>query len=346
LQRILLNISGVLVDVESEWGELLNILTKDFWSFKLANESILLKKLKIVKVKIYKTDKIPAMPMLVASMQTNNAVTYDLNGKRFCDYYGAAYTDIDFKEDISNIYGSDFDRVHEVAYLLILSRVGKKLDLQGLHKLHAFAISFEGIAFVCMMPSKGGKSTLLIELLKDSRVKMISDDIPLIDSRGRVHSFPLKIGLNEKPKNLAIESEVENVYTMKRALYGEKFLICTQGIAKKVEPVGMVFNKIILAEAFRYNSVDSIILKSSWFKSAKGLFKHGILALGSPMILEYFWQSGLNDFLIKSKIFLLRIIAFGALCVRARKIKIYSGIRPDETAREILNFLERKKNFF
>ncbi len=343
MQRILLNISGVHVAIESEWREIIDILSKDFWSFLYKNESNSMTNADMILIKIHKTGMIPKMPSLVASMQTTNAITYDLGGKRFCDYYGSAYTDIDFKKDISNVYGTEFDRVHEISYLLILSRAGKKLDTLGLHKLHAFAVSFEEVAFVCMMPSKGGKSTLLIELLKDSRVKMISDDIPLVDTWGRIHAFPLKLGLNEKPKNFNIDNEAENLYSMKRAFFGEKFLICTRGLPGKIEKTEKVFDKIILAEAFRYNSVASLILDSSWLKTSKGLFKHGVLGLGSPIILEYFWQTGVRDFVIKSIIFLLRAFAFGMLGFRAKKIKIYSGKRPDETAKEIIKYLEHQK---
>ena len=342
MQRLILKLSDEFILVQTEWIELSEILRKDFWSFLVDNQKI--EELRApIEIHIFLSADRPSMPEEVASMQTQNAITYDQGNMRFCDYYGQAYTDIDFKTNKANIYGTDFERIHEIAYLLILSRAGKNLDLKGLHKLHAFAISYKGIAFVCMMPSKGGKSTMLVELLKNLEVKMISDDIPLIDSWGRVHPFPLKLGLNEIPEELEIKDIVENIYFMKREHYGEKKLICTRGIKDRVENIDAKFTKIVLAEAFRYNSPHSIILSSSWLKTFGGLFKHGVLGLGSPIIIEYFWQSGWRDFIIKTRIFLLRCLAFFSLSIRARKIKIYSGHSPKETAGQIINFLEKIK---
>ena len=54
------------------------------------------------------------------------------------------------------------------------------MDLIGLHKLHAFGIICNKKAILGMMPSKGGKTTHLLEFLKDPHCKLISDDTPVI----------------------------------------------------------------------------------------------------------------------------------------------------------------------
>lgn len=338
MQRILINISGELVVVQSKWLGIIDVLKKDFWSFLAENASA--ERVRNVDVTIFQTQDKPLFPEVVASFQTQNALTYDIGSKRYCDYYDQAYTVIDFETNEAQVYGQDFDTIHEIVYLLILSRVGKKLDLRGLHKLHAFGISYKDYAFVCMMPSKGGKSTLLAELLKNPQIKMISDDIPLIDSFGCVHTFALKLGLDTIPENLNIENREENVYRMRRKLYGEKQIICTKGLPGKIEENSKIFHRVVLAEAFRYNSTESKILPSSWFKIFKGLFKHGIIGIGSPMVIEYFWQNGLSDFLTKTRIFILRSIAFLSLSLRSKRIQIHSGQRPEHTAKEIIKFLE------
>jgi hypothetical protein len=229
--------------------------------------------------------------------------------------------------------------MHEVAYLLILSRAGKMLDLKGFHKLHAFAVSYEDVALICMMPSKGGKSTLLAELLKDSRIKMISDDIPLIDTFGNVYPFPLKLGLDSIPLEMQIFEREKNTYSMKRNYYGVKELICTRGLPGKVEPMTSKFKKVILVEAFRYNSPTSILAKSSFLKTFKGLLKHGVIGIGSPIVIEYFWETGFIDFLKKTGIFFLRILAFTSLSVRSKKMQLFLGKNSKNTSQEILNIL-------
>jgi hypothetical protein len=171
---------------------------------------------------------------------------------------------------------------------------------------------------------------------------MLSDDIPLVDSYGRIMPFPIKIGFNHYPTELLINEPNENIYTMNRSLHGLKYLVSTRALVNKVVKDGC-FDKIILAEGFRYNSESFQILKSSWWMSWKGLLKHGIIGVGSPIVIEYFWQNGISDFLVKIKIFFRRLIAFSCLCTRAKKITLLCGKRPEVTAKGILEFLD--KNF-
>lgn len=343
LQRILINFSGDIVQVKSEWVVMLEVLRKDFWSFLMPEETTIQENISI-SISIFKSSERPVIPELVASMQTQNALTYDVGELRFCDYYGKAFTKVNFKKQEAEVVGVDFERIHEISYLLILSLAGKRMDLRGLHKLHAFAVSFNDIALVCMMPSKGGKSTLLAELLNDERIKMISDDIPLIDTFGHVRPFPLKLGVNELSPDLQVMNPNENIYSMKRESHGEKILVCTRGLVGKVESTERVFKNVILAEAFRFNSPNAKIIPMSWYKTMKGLFKHGILGIGSPMIIEYFWEIGWRDFLKKAKIFLMRCSAFAALCTRSKRIQIYSGLYPSQTAKKLILFLEESSN--
>lgn len=339
MQRILISIFGVKIQIASEWAEMVNIISKDFWSFRdLSGDNRF-----DISIQIKQTDERPTFPESVTSMQTQSALTYDNGRIRYCDYYGKAASVIDFKNEEATVFGTNFDKVHEIVYLMVLSRAGKLLDIRGHHKLHAFAVGFKDMAFVCMMPSKGGKSTLLVELLKDSRIKMISDDIPLINWKGEVLPFLLKIGLNEIPADLNVLNKEENIYSMKRELHGEKILVCTKGIEEKLVDNGQIFSRIILAEAFRFNSTQSKILPSSWRKTFKGLFKHGIIGIGSPIIIEYFWESGLSDFILKTWIFCRRFIAFLTLSLRSKRVMIYAGTSPAATSKEILRFLESQK---
>ena len=48
-----------------------------------------------------------------------------------------------------------------------------------------------------MLPSGGGKSTLALRALQEPGIGLISEDSPLLDRRGRLHPFPLRIGVNE-----------------------------------------------------------------------------------------------------------------------------------------------------
>ena len=336
-----LNFWGIRVSVKSDWNEMIDVLTKDFWSYIAHGED--LQFAHDVSVSISHSSEPLEIPEgLIASMQTQNAITYDFKEMRYCNYYSKAYSEINLATNVCRIQGTDFDKIHEIAYLITLSRVGKRLDLEGLHKLHAFAVSFNQMAFVCMMPSKGGKSTLLVELLKDPRVKMISDDIPLVDSWGRIHSFSLKIGLDKIPAELEVHDKEHNIYSIKREAFGEKKLVCTRGIQNRIEE-NKIFKKVILAEGVRFNSDHSVLTRASWPFIFRGLFKHGIIGVGAPIVIEYFWEPGAKDFFVKTAIFFKRLRSFLCLSLRAQRMKLLSGKDPAHTSKVIIDFLEKSE---
>jgi hypothetical protein len=279
------------------------------------------------------------VPNMVATMQTQNSICYDNDGIRYCDYYGELLVLLDTKNNVAKLYSENISKIHEVSYLLILSRVGKIMDLDGLHKLHAFSVSYKDLAIVCMMPMKGGKSTLLMQFLKDERFKIISDDIPLVNFAGEILPFPIKIGLSDLPGNFDVVNPEDNYYTMDRAHYGKKQLLCLNGLPGRVESTERKFKKIILIEAFRYNSKTSILKEADTFTTSKGLLKHGIIGFGLPMVVEYFWEKGLTDFLRKTKIFFFRLWAFSVLMIRAKNMKLFLGKNPQEASEVIIKYV-------
>lgn len=340
LQRIHFKFLDVFVTIESDWDELTEVLEKDFWAFK--TEKALAKE--VFSLKIVKSKNRLEFPSVAATSQSQTAISYDFGQKRYCDYYGKAVTCMDFSKEEAILQSDDFDKSHEVAYLLILSRVGKKLDLHGFHKLHAFAVSYRGVAIVCMMPSKGGKSTLLMELLRNPEIKMLSDDIPLISTSGLLYAFPLKLGLNEIPDHLNIHDGPSNLYEMKRTLYGVKKLLCVRGLPGRVEMPGTYFFKdVYLFNGQRFNSKQSFIRRISWPQTFMGLMKHGVLGLGTPMVMEYFWESGIKDFLVKTRIFFSRLSAFLNLSFKCKRLGLDLGTDPRLAAVEILEYVDKIK---
>ncbi len=64
-----------------------------------------------------------------------------------------------------------------------------------MHRVHALALAVDRRAMLVLLPMGGGKSTLGAELLRHPDVQLLSDDSPLVDRAGRVHAFPLRLGL-------------------------------------------------------------------------------------------------------------------------------------------------------
>lgn len=335
-KSLYLNFYNIQVHVETTFEDFLLPLKKDFSTFINHDRP---NRFDFTLQIFNQAPPYAMVPNMVATMQTLNSVCYDNDGIRYCDYYGDVLVILDTKNNVAKMYSENISKVHEISYLLVLSRMGKIMDLHGMHKLHAFSVSYKDLAVVCMMPMKGGKSTLLMQFLKDERFKIISDDIPLVNLMGEILPFPIKIGLSDLPGNLNVVNPEENFYTMDRAQYGKKQLLCLNGLPGRVESVDRKFKKVLLIEAFRYNSKTSILKDADIFTTSKGLFKHGIIGFGLPMVIEYFWEKGLGDFLVKTKIFFLRFLAFTSLMIRAKKMKLFLGKNPQEASEVIIKYV-------
>ena len=126
--------------------------------------------------------------------------------------------------------------------------------------------------------------------------------------------------MEETAKSLKIDEE--HVYSIKRESFGVKKLISLEGISTKVSDD---YDQIILFLGKRHHSHKCHIRRVGRFRILFHLFVHMIVGLGLPMVLEYFWENGFRDFLVKIKIFFSRCLAAVFLAFRARNYIIYLG---------------------
>ncbi len=332
------NFYGNWVQVKSQEKDLLKRLEMDFSYF-------LAKKPDSVSIhfdfECLKTNSaFNEIPKIPCTRQSQNSITYDQGPIRYNDYYGKALTIYNFDDETAKIYCIDINRLHEITYLLILSRVGKKMDLKGVHKLHAFGVITNETAVLGIMPSKGGKSTMFLELLKDPKIEILSDDTPLVSSLGEISAFPIRLGLDSLPAHYPHlnENNSDYVYELERDQYGLKHLICLKAFPNRV---GLSYKKSIIFKGVRSNSEECIISPCSKISMLGTLFSSMVIGLGLPMILEYFWQQGFKDFLKKSQIALLRITGAIFLLMRSKTFTIYLGKDPIKNAEVLKNFLNR-----
>src|SRR5690606_31232405 len=105
------------------------------------------------------------------------------------------------------VWAEDEDVLYERMYLMIQSRIGRFLDSIGLHRVHGLGFSYKEKAYLFLMPSGGGKSTLALGLLEQDDIKIFSVDTPLIDWRAQMSAFPLRISVKfgEIPKYIPIK---------------------------------------------------------------------------------------------------------------------------------------------
>jgi len=137
----------------------------------------------------------PSLPSTDAAVYTPRNVVYKIEGRSYIDYSGRGLAIHDPVAGSFRITSLRKDLLYECAYLFLLSQIGQALDRKHLHRLHALAVSIRGKAILVLLPMGGGKSTLGGALLEHQEVKLLSDDSPFIDSSGKVHAFPLHLGL-------------------------------------------------------------------------------------------------------------------------------------------------------
>ena len=275
----------------------------------------------------------------IATRQSFNSVTYDLDHIRYNDYYGVALSKYDYKLDVGFVTSADLGALHEIAYLLILSRTGKRLDDKSMHKVHAMGVKYNSTALILMMPMKGGKSTLFVDLLKKENIQIISDDTPLIDLNGNSYSFPLRVGVHDTSR--LPEGDEKLIYSLDRLQYGKKRLVPLAYFKNKVAGKS---NKIVLLDGRRIYSDTCKITPQNGFYAFKALITHMVVGVGLPLIIEYFLEYNLKDTFRNFKILSLRMIAAFNLSRKSKFYKIYLGTNKDKNASVLYEHLKKIDN--
>ena len=319
---------GVRVLVESSSADLLERLNKDFSHFEKKFE-------RGESLKIEATlGEIPfsKIPERGADHQSQKALTYDEGKVRYCDYYGKLLSIFNFEINHASLYSEDLHKLHEICYLMILSRVGKVLDLNGIHRVHGFGIMKNGISCIGMMPSKGGKSTLISSLV-DEEIEFLSDDSPMIDRDGQILPFPIRIGFEEIPENL----KEYPMYELEREFYGTKRLISLSDMKLNIGPGS---KKTILLNCKRRNTDTPMLYKVNPLKMMKPLMVHSVIGFGLPIIIEYFWENGMDDFFRKSKIFISRLWSCFFMAMQSRCYVLELGRNRELNKKMLLELFE------
>ncbi|MDH3691713.1 MAG: hypothetical protein OEU36_19900 [Gammaproteobacteria bacterium] len=177
----------------------------------------------------------------VATTYTPRNISLTENGCTYVDYSGRALGIWDRGRRVFRIYTKDLDIQYEATYLFLLSHIGECLDKRKMHRIHAMAMGVEGRAVLAILPMGGGKSTLSQGLLRYGEFDFLSDDSPLISADGRVHAFPLRLGLLPGSER---DIPPEQTRTIQRMEFGPKVLVNYEYFADRVRPSadpGIVF---------------------------------------------------------------------------------------------------------
>lgn len=337
MQKVTFNFYAIWVSIFSETPEVLERVQKDFAYF-LTKESGAPKHLQITaNFESIDTSFLRSLNR----RKSSNCDMYDDGQIRWNDYFGKALVQFDFLKESAVVYAQDLDALHEIIYLVTLSRVGKGLDLQGLHRIHAMSAIIKNVSVTCSMHMGNGKTSLLLESLKDPKTVWLSDDSPLISKNGEAFSFPLRIGVTpswlEQHQASAKHLDFSQMYEISRMKYGRKHLIPVGGISNPIASKA-VFPQLILL-GVKTNNACQVKPIAAW-RAFPILFLNLNIGLGLPMMREYFFEPGLKSPLKVIKIFFSRALTVLKLMRQSRFAYAQLSPDPSNNLKVLCNFLE------
>jgi len=276
------------------------------------------------------------VPDGVATTYTPRNVSFTEDGRKYIDYSGRALAIWDRGSRVFQIYTNDLDVQYEATYLFLLSQIGECLDTKKMHRIHAMAMSVQGKSVLAILPMGGGKSTLCAGLLSYPEFKFLSDDSPFISSDGRVHAFPLRLGLlpgNEKT------IPAEKLRTIQRMEFGPKILVNYEYFADRVvasaDP-GIVF----LGK--RSLSMDCRIEPVSAWQGYKSMIVNCVVGLGLYQGLEFVLTHSPLELLSKTGIAWSRLRNARKLFAQSEVYELILGRDQELNARTVREFIQDK----
>ena len=271
------------------------------------------------------------LPVLKASYYTPRNICYKQTHLTYIDYFGKGLIIIDQRTNIYKISCEDAHLRHEIIFLSILSLAGQDFDSKNIHRIHGLGLEIHNNAVLLLMPSGGGKTTLLLDLIKNDAVKLISEDSPLIDNAGNALPFPIRIGISKESKPLDFPDE--QMHLIKRMEFGPKYVIDTAFLKDKLSTKPIKVRFILCGT--RCLGMESSITPLSKYTAFKELFINSVVGIGVYQGLEFLLQHGIWGLIKKSGVVFSRIknvikilsmsrtYTFVLGCDRAKNVKTF-----------------------
>lgn len=257
---------------------------------------------------------------LEAAFVTPRNVVFQDGSRTIVDYFGRALSLVDRRADRVLVEGEDAHLVHEAAYLYLLSRLGSHLDRLGLPRLHALGLAGAQGAVAVLLPSGGGKSTLALRALASEGVRLLAEDAPLLDRSGRLHPFPLRIGVNATDAHLV---PAGNVRRIERMEFHPKLVLELSAFADRIEPdpqplAHLVVGQRSLGRGARLEAIPRRL-------AVPVLLREGVVGVGIYQGMEFVLQRGLRDSVGMAGVALTRAACCAAALRRARTWRLTVG---------------------
>lgn len=285
-----IDVYGLRIAVHADWPEVADAIALDFaWFKQLGGPG------RDADIEIAIERRPPDFDSfgdLNAVFVTPRNVVYQDGERTIVDYFGRAVSILDRRSQRLIVQGEDHHLVHEAAYHYILSAVGRHLDARGLPRLHALGLVGAQGAVAIMLPSGGGKSTLALRAIKTDGVKLLSEDTPLLDRHGRLHPFPLRIGVNATD---AASVPAENVRRLERMEFHPKLALEVEAFADAIHAGPAPLRHIVIGRRTlgRGASLERLPRR----QAAGTLLREVVVGVGVYQGMEFVLQRGMRDVL-------------------------------------------------
>ena len=276
-----------------------------------------------------------ALPDLRGSIYTMDYVCYLGKDEVYTDYHGSGLKISDRKRRSYRIYSESADVRHEISYLTIQAAVGEYLDSRHIHRVHALAINRNGKAVLVLLREKGGKSTLAFQLLKSDKVKLLSDESPLITRQGKVLPFPMRMGFLPGAQTDIPPEYLQPVNYMR---VGTKVRVDIEYYAHKIGsacPAGA----ILLGE--RSLGCSCTIEPASRLSGSREFVKNSVVGLGLHQGMDYLLGRNLRDTFGKVGLASSRLYNSLVALRRSRVYRYTIGHDRERNNEVLLDFLNR-----
>lgn len=262
------------------------------------------------------------LPSLTGGSIRHDHVIYDEGPVRIIDYQGEALARWDAEARTLEVWATGLERLHELSYLLLQSRLGELLDARGVHRVHALGLEKGGRALLVLLPSGGGKTTLGLAAIEQG-FRLLSDDAPLITRAGDVLGFPVRVGTTRRPDGV----DDAHLGRMVRKRYGAKWLIDPAAfgdrLADRAAPGALILGGRALKGATSLQPASARELTGELLRSM-------VVGLGLPQLAEVVLLGTARDTARKATFAASRAVAAAQLVRRSQRWSLTLG--PDADA--------------
>jgi hypothetical protein len=278
-----------------------------------------------------------SLPALTCSLATPRNICFSDGDLTYIDYFGRGLNIYNKRSNRCRIITGDLELAHEIAYLTILSRVSELLESKHMHRVHALGLEHNGRGILVMLPSGGGKSILALGILRspDKKIRLISEDSPLLTEGGMLLPFPLRIGVHPQ----SMPPDIDPAFTRfdKRIEFGSKINIDINYFKNRICHEAVPASMILLG--VRSTGKEAIIIPAHKVAVIKYSMMNSIIGVGLYQGMEFIMQQTFRKSMRQVGLLLSRTWNNFGMIRRARIYTFIIGRDSERNHRELHDFL-------